>query len=85
MRHAESIGAEVVGAVTPAYFPVNGRKMEHYVTVSQSVSDILGPLQTKSAAALLCILISPTRCHLSVRFPVADIKGSGGGSRLHWA
>lgn len=40
MRHAESIGADGVGVVTPAYFPVNDREMEqYYLTVSQSVSD----------------------------------------------
>lgn len=40
MRHAESIGADGVGVVTPAYFPVNDREMEqYYLTVSQSVRD----------------------------------------------
>ena len=34
-----------------------------------------GRLQTKSAAALLCTLISPSRCHLSVTFSAADIMG----------
>lgn len=40
LRHAESIGADGVGIVTPAYFPVNDREMEaYYLTVSQCVSD----------------------------------------------
>lgn len=39
MRHAESIGADGVGVVTPAYFPISNREMEqYYLTVSQSVS-----------------------------------------------
>lgn len=39
MRHAEAIGADGAGVVTPAYFPVSDREMEqYYLTVSQSVS-----------------------------------------------
>lgn len=39
MKHAEGIGADGVGVVTPAYFPVNDYEMEqYYLTVSQSVS-----------------------------------------------
>lgn len=40
MRHAEAVGADGAGVVTPAYFPMNDREMEqYYLTVSQSVSD----------------------------------------------
>lgn len=40
MGHAESIGADGVGIVTPAYFPVSDREMEqYYLTVSRIVSD----------------------------------------------
>ena len=40
MRHAESIGADGAGVVTPAYFPVNDREMEqYYLTISQYVSN----------------------------------------------
>lgn len=38
-RHAESIGADGIGVLTPSYFPVNDREMEeYYVTVAGTVS-----------------------------------------------
>lgn len=40
MRHAESIGADGVGVVTPAYFPVTDREMEqYYCTITKCVQD----------------------------------------------
>lgn len=39
VKHAECIGADGVGVVTPAYFPTNDREMEtYYIKVANSVS-----------------------------------------------
>lgn len=38
-KHAECIGADGIGVVTPSYFPTNDREMEqYYITISNSVS-----------------------------------------------
>ena len=39
-RHAQAIGADGIGAVTPSYFVANDREMEeYYIAVAQSVSE----------------------------------------------
>ncbi|PYI55725.1 dihydrodipicolinate synthase family protein [Paenibacillus flagellatus] len=39
-KHAESIGADGIGVVTPVFFGANDRELEHYfVTVANSVSE----------------------------------------------
>jgi 4-hydroxy-tetrahydrodipicolinate synthase len=39
-KHAHSIGADGVGAVTPSYFSVNDREMEeYYVTIAKAIPD----------------------------------------------
>lgn len=39
VKHAEAIGADGIGVVTPSYFPTNDREMEqYYITIAESVS-----------------------------------------------
>lgn len=39
-RHAQSVGADGIGLVTPAYFPVTEQEMEqYYITVCRTVSE----------------------------------------------
>lgn len=39
-RHAQSVGADGIGLVTPAYFPVTDQEMEqYYITVCRTVSE----------------------------------------------
>lgn len=39
VKHAEKVGADGIGVVTPSYFPTNDREMEqYYITIANSVS-----------------------------------------------
>jgi 4-hydroxy-tetrahydrodipicolinate synthase len=39
-QHAEAIGADGIGVITPSFFKINDREMEEYfVTIAESVSD----------------------------------------------